>query len=108
MRTRYFGLVTATQMTAGLRQAEALLPQMKAGFTVLADLSGLESMDLNCVPHLTRFMDLCKAQGAGMVVRVIPDPAKDIGFNILSIVHYRGKVKILTCDTLAEAERAMR
>ena len=106
LHARYFESVTAGHMKAGLQDVEILLPKMQAGFTVLADLSGLESMDLDCVPHVTKFMDLCKAQGAAMVVRVIPDPSKDIGFNILSIVHYRGKVKIVTCETMAEAERA--
>ena len=108
LHARYWGSVTAGHMKAGLQNVEILLPKMQAGFTVLADLSGLESMELDCVPHVTKFMDLCKAQGAAMVVRVIPDPSKDIGFNILSIIHYRGKVKIITCETMAEAERATR
>jgi hypothetical protein len=84
------------------------MPQMRTGFTVLVDLSGLENMALDCVPYLSKIMDLCKAQGVGLVVRVIPDPTKDIGLNILSLIHYRGKVRIVTCDTLAEAEKLMK
>jgi ABC-type transporter Mla MlaB component len=108
VRLRYCGNVTAVEMQACARQAGALMPQMKVGFTVLVDLSGLENMALDCVPYLSKIMDLCKAQGVGLVVRVIPDPTKDIGLNILSLIHYRGKVRIVTCDTLAEAEKLMK
>ena len=64
-------------------------------------------MDLDCVPHLTKIMDLSRAHGVGTVVRVIPDPDKDIGFSILSIIHYRRGVRIVTCESLAEAERVL-
>jgi hypothetical protein len=43
-----------------------------------------------------------------MVVRVIPDPHRDIGLQIMSIFHYGGDVQILTCQTLAEAEEILR
>jgi hypothetical protein len=41
------------------------------------------------------------------VVRIIPDPSKDIGLNILSIVHYRGTVQVITCETALEAWRVL-
>ena len=78
------------------------------GFTVLTDLSGLNSMDRSCVPELERMMDLIRKSGAGTVVRVIPDQAKDIGFNILSLFHYRNKVHVQTFPSLAEAEAALK
>jgi anti-anti-sigma regulatory factor len=84
-----------------------MLAQVRPGFAVLADLSGLEAMDVECGPHIAKIMDLCKARGVSLVVRVMPDPKKDIGLNILSLVHYRGKVKIVTCATRAEAEHAL-
>jgi hypothetical protein len=52
-------------------------------------------------------MDLCNKQGAARVVRVIPDPHKDIGLNILSLFHYGRKVRISTYQTLAEALQAL-
>ena len=42
-----------------------------------------------------------------MVVRVIPDPYKDIGLNIVSLFHYPRRVRIVTCETLEEAMRAL-
>ena len=107
VRINYFGHVTAAGMAACCVEIERILPGMEAEFTVLTDLSGLESMDLDCVPHLTKIMDLSRAQGIGTVVRIIPDSTKDIGFNILSIIHYPSGVHIVTCETLAEAERAL-
>jgi predicted choloylglycine hydrolase len=64
-------------------------------------------MDLACVPHIKRMMDLCNKKGIEMVVRVIPDPHKDIGLNILSLFHYRRRVHIVTCKTLEEAVKVL-
>ena len=86
---------------------EKQIAPLQAGFTALTDLSELESMDLDCVTHLTKIMDQLRAKGVGTVIRIIPDREKDIGFRILSIIHLRRGVKIITCDTRAEAERAM-
>lgn len=108
IRIRYLGHVTAAGMQACQQAIAQVLPRLQAGFTVVTDLSGLDSMDLECAPHLTRIMDLSRDHGIGTVVRIIPDRNKDIGFNILSIIHYRGyHVRIITCETLAEAERAL-
>ena len=107
IRIRFHGNVTATAMQGALTDMNEPLRCVQAGFTVLTDLSDLETMELDCVDSLTRMMDNFKASGVGTVVRVIPDPAKDIGFNILSMTHYRRGVKVITCETLAEAERAM-
>lgn len=105
---RYFGHVTGAAMKGVTEHALAVLSKVRPGFTVLTDLSGLESMELDCVPGLTGMMDRFKAKGVGTVVRIIPDPAKDIGFNILAIVHYRRGVHIVTCETAAEAERVLK
>jgi hypothetical protein len=43
-----------------------------------------------------------------MVVRVIPDPHRDIGLQIMSIFHYGGDVQIVTCETLVQAEELLR
>jgi hypothetical protein len=84
-----------------------LLPDLRPGFRLLTDLSGLESMDLACVPYIRRMMDVCNKKGVETVVRVIPDPHKDIGMNILSLFHYRRRVRIVTCATLGEAMKAL-
>ena len=37
------------------------------------------------------------------MVRVIPDPQKDIGLNILSQFHYGPNIKLTTVESLAAA-----
>ncbi len=90
-----------------LEEIPAFLTDVRPGFRLLTDLSGLETMDLACVPSIRRMMDLCNKKGVEMVVRVIPDPHKDIGMNILSLFHYRRRVRIVTCATLEEAMKVL-
>jgi hypothetical protein len=62
-------------------------------------------MDVGCVADIRQIMKLLDKRGIAMVARVIPDPRKDIGLNILSLFHYRKGVRILTCATMEEAVR---
>jgi hypothetical protein len=103
----YRGHVTTVEAKAMSEEVMVLLPKMSRGFTFLADLSNLESMDLDCAPYITKVMDACNASGIGTVVRIIPDPRKDIGFNILSIIHYGRGVHVLTFRDASEAQRAV-
>ena len=83
------------------------LAKLESGFRLLTDLSSLDEMDVACVPHVKGMMDLCNKKGVKLVVRVIPDPHKDIGMNILSPFHYRRSVRIVTCETIAEAMKLL-
>lgn len=99
---RFRDTVSASTMAAKMAAAEAELPKLRRGFTVAADLTRLVRMEIDCVAYLTRMMDLFLAAGVGLVVRIIPDPDKDIGFTLLSHTHYRGRVPIQTCVSIAE------
>ena len=101
---RYGGVVRAEDMDQGLEQLRASLDRLETGFRVLVDLTALESMDVKCAPFIEKAMDLCNEKGASTVVRVVPDPHRDIGLQIMSIFHYRGDVRIITCPSLAEAK----
>lgn len=101
------GHVGVAESNAAGESVALLLPQMRRGFMLLADLSGLESMELDCAPGIARLMDTLRENGIGTVVRIVPDPTKDIGLNILAIVHYRGTVQVITCHTAEEAERVL-
>jgi hypothetical protein len=107
IRIAYLGHVKAAGMKTYVDRITALLPELRPGFTVLVDLSGLESMELDCAAGIAQIMDACRSHGVGTVVRIIPDYTKDIGLNILSVVHYRGGVHVVTCRSAAEAERAI-
>lgn len=103
----FAGCIAVTDFGAAELAVRAALAKLRPGFTVLSDLTALDAMDLDCVAPLTKMMDLFKASGVQTAVRVISDPEKDIGFNILAITHYRRGVKVITCATRAEAERAL-
>jgi len=107
LRVRHSGDVNGEEMRRGADDLVALLPDLKPGFRLLADLSALETMGLDCVAHLNRMMDLCNGAGVDLVVRVVPDPQKDIGLNIMSLFHYGRGVRIVTCQTAEEGERLL-
>lgn len=107
LRIRFRGVVTAEEMRAAAGENARLIAGMKPGFSVISDLSELERMDLDCVSHITRLMDLFREAGVARVLRIIPDANKDIGFTLLSHTHYRGEVPFETMATLAEAETAV-
>ena len=52
-------------------------------------------------------MKLIDQSGVDMVVRVIPDPKKDIGLNILTIFHYRKHPRIVTCEKMRQAAEVL-
>jgi hypothetical protein len=60
-------------------------------------------MDIACAEELGKIMELLDAHGMELVVRMIPDSSKDIGFNLLSLFHYRHKPRTVTCRTMVEA-----
>ena len=86
---------------------EQSLSDLKPGFRLLTDLSALNAMDYSCAAEISALMDLLRQKGIAKVVRVIPDPHKDIGFNMLTIFHYRHTVAVVTVQTLDEALKAL-
>ena len=85
----------------------ALLAELGSGFRLLTDLGRLESMEVKCAEEIGRMMELGDQKGIGLVVRVIPDHGKDIGFNILSRFHYRHMPSIVTCKNMVEAGKIL-
>jgi hypothetical protein len=107
LRITYAQRVGPAETKRAVETVQRLLADLPPGFRLLTNLSGLEDMDLACVPHIRKMMDMCNKRGVETVVRVIPDPHKDIGLNILSLFHYRRRVRIVTCETLEEAMRVL-
>ena len=83
------------------------LAGLPASFRYLVDLSHLEVMGLECTTELGHLMDLISQAGVGLVVRVIPDPSRDIGMNILTVFHYSQAVQVVTSPNLAEAVKVL-
>jgi len=95
--------VTAEQAKLAARRVRELLQDVAPGFRVLADYRWLESMDSAAARHVAEIMDTLAEKGVASVTRVVPDPHKDIGLNILSQFHYGPEIKIATFETLADA-----
>jgi len=99
--------VTAEEAKMVAQRIRDLLRDITPGFRVLADFRGLESMDPAAARHIAKMMDALAEKEVASVTRVMPDPHKDIGLNILSHFHYGPDVTIATFETLADAVQSI-
>ena len=99
--------VTAEEAKLASRRVRELVRDIDPGFRVLADFRWLDSMDSAAARHVAEIMDALAEKGVASVTRVIPDPHKDIGLNILSQFHYGPEIQIATFETLADALQTM-
>jgi hypothetical protein len=90
-----------------LETVRGIIDQLKPGFLLLSDMSHLKSMDVSCAPDLGAIMELLSARGMNTVVRVIPDPRKDIGFTLISHFHFQRQVNVRTFTNLADAIKSL-
>lgn len=104
---RYAGYVRQSDVDACFDAVARALKSFRPDFRLLVDLTGLRSMETSCRTTLTRIMDLCDAHGVSLVIRVIPDPARDIGLQILSCFHYGPSVRTVTHTSLEAANAAL-
>jgi len=106
----YLGFIHRVKLEELQRAREnviTLLADLASGFRLLSDLSSLDSMDVNCAAEIGKMMELCDQKGVSLVVRVIPDHAKDIGLSILSRFHHRHAPRTATCKTMVEAAKIL-
>ena len=95
--------VTAEEAKMAAQRIREVLRDVAPGFHALADFRWLESMDPAAARYIAKIMDALAEKNVASVTRVMPDPHKDIGLNILSQFHYGTDVKIATYETLADA-----
>jgi anti-anti-sigma regulatory factor len=103
----YIGKVDAAELQRGSENVIALLADLPAGLHLLTDMERMESMDIACAEIIGKMMEVLEQHGVELVVRVIPDPAKDIGLNIISRFHYRRTPRTATCKTMVEAMKLL-
>jgi anti-anti-sigma regulatory factor len=99
--------VTAEQAKLAAERVREVLQDVAPGFRVLADFRWLDSMDSAAARHVAEIMDTLAEKGVASVTRVMPDPHKDIGLNILSQFHYGPEIQVATFQTLADALQTM-
>ena len=100
---RYIGTIKAGDLSNNREELGSLLTELGDGFRLLADFSALEKMETDCAAEIGQVMEQLDQAGVSMIIRVIPDPQKDIGMNILSIFHYKNRPRVATCSTISEA-----
>ena len=101
------GRVTKEEAKQAAQRVRDILKDFAAGFRVLADFRWLESMDTAAARHVAEIMDTLTEKQVALVIRVMPDPHKDIGLNILSQFHYGPEIQITTFDTMADALQSL-
>lgn len=101
------GVVTADESRETVARVRKKLETLAPGFVTLVDFRWLESMATDAAPFVAEIMDLLAAKKVSAVVRVMPDPHRDIGLNILSPFHYGPDVRLMTFTTLADAIQAL-
>jgi anti-anti-sigma regulatory factor len=99
--------VTGEEVKAVAEHVQKLLQNVAPGFRVLVDFRFLDSMDSAAAPHLAEIMETLTEKGVASVARVVSDPHKDIGLNILSQFHYGPDIPIATFNTLADAVQSI-
>jgi hypothetical protein len=103
----YGGRVTPDETRACANEVRLALTILEPGFRLIADLTELQAMEMACSPVIAEIMEMCNASGVAEVVRIIPDPTRDIGLQIMSFFHYGPEIRILTCASAAEAADAL-
>ena len=104
---RVAGHVTADEGRDTTQRVREVLAEVEPGFVALVDYRWLDSMATGAAQFIAEIMDVFAAKKVSAVVRVVPDPRKDIGLNILSHFHYGPEIKVLTFETLADAIQSL-
>jgi hypothetical protein len=101
------GRVTKEEAKQAAQRMCDIVRDFAPGFRLLADFQWLKSMDIAAARHVAEIMDALTEKQVASVTRVMPDPHKDIGLNILSQFHYAPEIQITTFETLADALQSL-
>jgi hypothetical protein len=107
IKISWLGHVDLDEMRRCAEEVGVTASKIRPGFRVLVDMTDLESMDYTGAPYIGSIMDVCVIKQVEHVVRVIPNPHKDIGLNIMSYLRYGSKVRVTVCENRAEAMRLL-
>ena len=103
----FIGCVDVHDLIKASADVASVLEDVGPGFRLLTDFERLESVAVQGAREIGRVMEICDQKGVSLVVRVIPDPSKDIGMNILALFHYPHRPRMVTCASMLEARKAL-
>jgi hypothetical protein len=101
------GIVTAADVKEAAKRVREMVGDMAPGFRALTDYRWLEKMETGAAQHIAEIMDMFASRGVSSVIRVVPDPHKDIGLNILYKFHYGPAIQVMTFESLADAVQGL-
>ena len=107
LHVSYIGHVQSKELLEGVEELKEWLGDLPPRFRLLVDFEHLNKMDAEAAAALEGLMEALDKGGMSLVVRVIPDPSKDIGVNILGVFHYRKGMRTVTCQTFEQVVRAL-
>ena len=97
------GHISREEVKEAAEQVRERLREVAPGLRALIDFRWLDSIRPSAAPHIAEIMDALAEKQVASVIRIIPDPGKDVGMNILSQFHYSHELPISTVETLVDA-----
>jgi hypothetical protein len=107
LQLSFIGEVRLEELVKSRDELAMLVADLRPGFRLLTDLGRVSSISADCRVEIGKVMELCDQKGVELVIRVIPDPMKDIGFAILSFFHYLRRPPTVTCESMEEAAKLL-
>lgn len=108
LRVEFKGDVAAEEAKATNEKIDRLTASKDGGLTLVVDFSGVNTMDPEVENEVKRSMKMLAGRGLEHVVRVLPDPAADFGFDTLERFYYPNGMDVhtvrspsQTCDELS-------
>jgi anti-anti-sigma regulatory factor len=101
------GSVSAAEVKEAAKRVREIVHEIAPGFRALIDYQWLEKMETAAAQYIAEMMDALASRGVSSVIRVVPDPHKDIGLNILSRFHYGPEIHVMTYESLADAVQGL-
>lgn len=105
VHVNFIGKVRVEEIKEGVASIPQLLADMPTGFTLIMDLERMDSMGKECAKEIGNLMELFDQRGIGKVIRVIPDKAKDIGLQILYLLHYSHHPPVQIRESLSQVDK---
>jgi len=102
------GDINEAQAEQFFSDIETVIPKHGKGFKILTDFSLVHDMDLAVQRGIKKAMKLFTARGVTEILRVLPNPDMEIGFNIMSAFNYSKEIEIHTFHSREEAQARLR